>query len=99
MSDSQISNEVIQALRERIERETPWLQVINLAHGYVEVKDTHHSNIHVGFRRECDWQDYLRVIGPQVDRPHARGQVVAHQQVEQDERLVPLSKEDRSRGR
>jgi hypothetical protein len=79
MSDSQISNEVIQALRERIERETPWLQVISLVHGYVEVKDTRNSNIHVGFRRECDWQDYLRIIGPQVDRQHARGQVVAHQ--------------------
>jgi hypothetical protein len=63
MSEQKNSSEDTQALRDRIERETPWLEIVDLAHGYVEVRDTQHQRIRVGFRNTGDWQDYLRVVG------------------------------------
>ncbi len=51
----------MQALRERIERDAPWLQVLDLvesASPFVRVKDTV-NGIVVGFSSEADYTTYV----------------------------------------
>ncbi len=60
------STQPLQALRERIEHEAPWLHIVRfIEHPYpfIEVKDTSNLNIHVTFSTEVAFQVYIQVVG------------------------------------
>jgi hypothetical protein len=61
---SSASSPPIQALRERIERDAPWLQVLDLVESpypFVRVKDTINGII-VGFSSEADYTTYIAMM-------------------------------------
>ena len=60
----------IQALEERIRRETPHLKVLQVfesPRALVEVKDTLHGII-VGFSSEADYLTYCQIVDDRKDR-------------------------------
>ena len=63
----------MQALRERIERDAPWLQVLDLVESpspFVKVKDTINGII-VGFSSEADYTTYVVMMRPTEVHHHA----------------------------
>ena len=61
-----LSTQPLQALRERIEREAPWLHIVRcIEHPYpfIEVKDTSNLDIHVTFSSEVEFTLYIQVVG------------------------------------
>ena len=63
----------MQALRERIERDAPWLQVLDLvesASPFVSVKDTVNGII-VGFSSEVDYTTYVGMMSRSGGKSHA----------------------------
>ncbi|HLQ28048.1 MAG TPA: hypothetical protein VK140_02280 [Ktedonobacteraceae bacterium] len=65
-STSSTSTQPLQALRERIEREAPWLHIIRCVpypHPFIEVKDTSNLNIHVTFSTEVELATYVHIVG------------------------------------
>ena len=60
---SSTSLSAMQVLRERIERDAPWLQVLDLVESpspFVKVKDTVNGII-VGFSSEADYTTYVAI--------------------------------------
>ncbi len=56
----------LQALRERIEREAPWLHIVRCIehpHPFIEVRDASNLNIHVSFSTEVELVRYIRIVG------------------------------------
>ena len=63
----------MQALRERIERDAPWLQVLDLVespYSFVRVKDTVNGII-VGFSSEADYTTYVVMMSRSEVYHHA----------------------------
>jgi len=63
----------MQALRERIERDAPWLQVLDLVESpspFVKVKDTVNGII-VGFSSEADYTTYVGMMSRSGGKSHA----------------------------
>ncbi len=56
----------LQALRERIECEAPWLHIVRCMaqpHPFIEVKDTSNLSIHVTFSTEVELATFLHIVG------------------------------------
>lgn len=70
---SSASSPSLQALRERIERDTPWLQVLDLVESpypFVKVKDSVNGII-VGFSSEADYTTYVGMMSRSGGKSHA----------------------------
>ena len=63
------STQPLQALRERIEHEAPWLHIvrrIEQPYAFIEVKDTSNLDIHVTFSSQAEFTTYLHLVGKGV---------------------------------
>jgi hypothetical protein len=60
------STRPLQALRERIECEAPWLHIVRCGQRpspLIEVKDTSNLNIHIAFSSEVAFITFIQVVG------------------------------------
>ena len=60
------STQPLQALRERIECEAPWLHIVRFGQHpspFIEVKDTSNLNIHIAFSSEVAFITFIQVVG------------------------------------
>jgi hypothetical protein len=61
-----LSTQSLQALRERIEHEAPWLHIVRCIEQpspFIEVKDTSNLNIHVAFSSDVEYTTFMQVVG------------------------------------
>ena len=61
-----LSTQSLQALRERIEREAPWLHIIRCVaypYPFLEVRGSSNGGIHVTFSTESEFVAYVHIIG------------------------------------
>lgn len=60
------STQPLQALRERVEYEAPWLHIVRCIEQpspCLEVKDTSNLHIHVTFSSDVEFTLYIQVVG------------------------------------